>query len=234
MLNIDIHSKKYADRELLQDICFTLEPGTFLSIVGPSGCGKTSLLKLIASLDDDFEGSIEMDSDSIGMMFQEPRLLPWLTVRENISVIDKIGDPEEIENLLQMVGLKHTLEMYPKNLSGGMARRVSLVRAFINRPRLILLDEPFVSLDKPTARALQNDLMLFCKSFNPTVILVTHDLDEAIALSQKILFLGGQVTEEIMTHHNPTNGFETLDPMQVQSIKENILSRHPHILEGKL
>ncbi|HZF71611.1 ATP-binding cassette domain-containing protein, partial [Sulfuricurvum sp.] len=144
-----------------------------------------------------------------------------------------IGVPDEIQKLLTMVGLEHTMDMYPKNLSGGMARRVSLVRAFINRPKLILLDEPFVSLDKPTSLALQNDLMLFCKSFNPAVILVTHDLDEAISLSQKILFLGGEVTEEVMTHVNDHYGFETLDPSQVQMIKENILSMYPTILEGK-
>jgi len=108
------------------------------------------------------------------------------------------------------------------------------VRAFINRPKLILLDEPFVSLDKPTALALQNDLMLFCKSFNPAVILVTHDLDEAIALSQKILFLGGEVTGEIITHVNDHYGFDSLEPTQVLTIKEKILSLYPNILEGKL
>ncbi|MDD2368024.1 MAG: ABC transporter ATP-binding protein [Sulfuricurvum sp.] len=234
MLNIDIRSKKYSEKNILQNIQFSLKEGTFLSIIGPSGCGKTTLLKLISSLDIDFEGSINMDAKSIGMMFQEPRLLPWLTVRENIAVVKKIAAPEAIKELLRMVGLEHTLDMYPKNLSGGMARRVSLVRAFINRPKLILLDEPFVSLDKPTSLALQNDLMLFCKSFNPAVILVTHDLDEAIALSQKILFLGGEVTEEVMTHVNDHNGFETLEPSQVQMIKENLLSLYPNILEGKL
>lgn len=234
MLQIDIHRKNYGGKNVLREIKFTLESGTFLSIIGPSGCGKTTLLKLIACLDKDFEGSIKMEGDSIGMMFQEPHLLPWLTVRENIAVVDKTGDFEEIRKLLRMVGLEHTLDLYPKNLSGGMARRVSLVRAFINRPKLILLDEPFVSLDRPTARALQNDLMLFCKSFNPAVILVTHDLEEAIALSQKILFLGGDVTENIMTHVNNNSRFEILSPLQTEMVKENILSLHPTILEGKL
>lgn len=233
MLNIDIRSKKYNEKNILQNIRFTLNEGTFLSIIGPSGCGKTTLLRLISSLDNDFEGLIDIETDSIGMMFQEPRLLPWLTVRENIAIVKKINAPAVIEKLLRMVGLEHTMDMYPKNLSGGMARRVALVRAFINRPKLILLDEPFVSLDKPTALALQNDLMLFCKSYNPAVILVTHDLDEAIALSQKILFLGGEITEEIMTHVNDHEGFETLDTVQVQTIREQILSSHPTILEGK-
>lgn len=234
MLKIDIKNKKYADKNILQNIGFNLKAGDFLSIIGPSGCGKTTLLRLITSLDKDFEGTIDIDTNSIGMMFQEPRLLPWLTVRENIAIVDKTGDYEEMLKLLRMVGMENTLDMYPKNLSGGMARRVSLVRAFINRPKLILLDEPFVSLDRPTALSLQNDLMLFCKSFNPAVILVTHDFDEAISLSQKILFLGGKVTGEIMTHVNENNSFETLDPAHVQEIKENILSLHPHLLEGKL
>lgn len=234
MLQIDIHRKNYGDKDVLKEIKFSLEAGTFLSIIGPSGCGKTTLLKLIASLDKDFEGSIKMEGDSIGMMFQEPHLLPWLTVRENIAVVDKTGDFEEIRKLLRMVGLEHTLDLYPKNLSGGMARRVSLVRAFINRPKLILLDEPFVSLDRPTARALQNDLMLFCKSFNPAVILVTHDLEEAIALSQKILFLGGDVTGNIMTHVNNNSRFDIMSPLQTEMVKESILSLHPTILEGKL
>jgi len=234
MVTIDITSKKYADQNILKNIRFSLKEGGFLSIIGPSGCGKTTLLRLISSLDSDFEGSIDIETNSVGMMFQEPRLLPWLTVKKNIAIVDKIGDPDKVLKLLRMVGLEHTLNAYPKNLSGGMARRVSLVRAFINRPKLILLDEPFISLDKPTALALQNDLMLFCKSFNPAVILVTHDLDEAIALSQKILFLGGQVTGELITHVNEHNGFEILDPTQVQTIKENILSLYPNILEGKL
>lgn len=233
MLSIDIRSKKYSGKNILQNIRFTLNEGTFLSIIGPSGCGKTTLLRLISSLDNHFEGSIDSETDSIGMMFQEPRLLPWLTVRENIAIVKKIAGPEVIEKLLRMVGLEHTLDMYPKNLSGGMARRVSLVRAFINRPKLILLDEPFVSLDKPTALTLQHDLMLLCKSFNPAVILVTHDLDEAIALSQKILFLGGEITEEIMTHVNDHEGFETLGPIQVETIKGQILASYPTILEGK-
>lgn len=233
MLSIDIRSKKYSGKNILQNIQFTLNEGTFLSIIGPSGCGKTTLLRLISSLDKHFEGSIDIETDSIGMMFQEPRLLPWLTVRENIAIVKKIAGPEVIEKLLRMVGLEHTLDMYPKNLSGGMARRVSLVRAFINRPKLILLDEPFVSLDKPTALTLQHDLMLLCKSFNPAVILVTHDLDEAIALSQKILFLGGEITEEIMTHVNDHEGFETLGPIQVETIKGQILASYPTILEGK-
>lgn len=233
MLSIDIRSKKYSGKNILQNIQFTLNEGTFLSIIGPSGCGKTTLLRLISSLDNHFEGSIDSETDSIGMMFQEPRLLPWLTVRENIAIVKKIAGPEVIEKLLRMVGLEHTLDMYPKNLSGGMARRVSLVRAFINRPKLILLDEPFVSLDKPTALTLQHDLMLLCKSFNPAVILVTHDLDEAIALSQKILFLGGEITEEIMTHVNDHEGFETLGPIQVETIKGQILASYPTILEGK-
>src|SRR3990167_1228871 len=234
MLNIDITRKKYAEKEILQDIRFSLKSGEFISIIGPSGCRKTTLLRLISSLDNDFEGSIDIDRDTIGMMFQEPRLLPWLTVRENIAVVDKVGDQEEVLKLVRMVGLEHPLNTYPKNLSGGMARRVSLVRAFINRPKLILLDEPFVSLDRPTSLALQNDLMLFCKSFNPAVILVTHDLDEAISLSQKILFLGGEVTGNIMTHINENHCFDTLYPTQVDVIKENILSLHPNILEGKL
>lgn len=234
MIRIDIKKKDHGSKKILGAIRFEVAQGEFLSIIGPSGCGKTTLLSLIASLDTSFEGNINVDTASIGMMFQEPRLLPWLTVKENIAVVARNKETDEIVKLLRMVGLEHTLELYPKALSGGMARRVSLVRAFINKPGVILLDEPFVSLDTPTAVLLQQDLMTFCKTFAPTVVLVTHNLDEAIALSQKILFFGGDPTQEIFTHTNTHSGFETLQSYEVAHIKEEILRLHPKILEGKL
>lgn len=234
MLKVDIQKKNRADKEVLQNINFDVKKGEFLSIIGPSGCGKTTLLSLIASIEGDFEGSISMDTDTMGMMFQEPRLLPWLSVEENIAIVSKNRDKKEILQLLHMVGLEETLNLYPKELSGGMARRVSLVRAFINKPGVILLDEPFVSLDTPTARLLQEDLMTFCKTFEPTVLLVTHNFEEAIALSQKILFLGGTPTREILTYTNTHRGFDSLQPSEVANIKGQILLKYPKILEGKL
>lgn len=232
MLFVDVQEKRFGERPLLGDIRFWVDTGQFVSLIGPSGCGKSTLLSLIAGLQHDYVGRIAIDRESIGMMFQEPLLLPWLTVEENIAVVAKHAFHKDIVDMLAMVGLERYKDYYPKALSGGIARRAVLVRAFINRPKVIMLDEPFISLDQPTALALQKDLMKFCRTFNPAVILVTHNLDEAIMLSQRILFLGGDVTHEIFSYAQYRSGFETLTPEEVQIHRQAILEQHPDILKG--
>ena len=189
MIEVHIKEKYFKDVKILENIDLSIKETEFVSIIGPSGCGKTTLLNLISSLDDDFNAKVNISSSNIGFMFQDSRLIPWLSVKENLLIVSKNKNLDEIIELLELVGLKNILEEYPKNLSGGMARRVALVRAFINHPKVVFLDEPFISLDYPTANALKKDFLNLCKKFNSTVILVTHDLSEAVYLSNRILFL---------------------------------------------
>ena len=133
---------------------------------------------------------------------------------------------------MNIVGLNDILDIYPKNLSGGMARRVSFVRAFINKPKVIFLDEPFISLDYPTATSLKKDFLNLCKKFNTTVILVTHDLSEAIYLSNRILFFSKNPANQILEYKNLNN--QEFNLKKIDEIKNEILEKHPHILEGFL
>ncbi|PLY07966.1 MAG: nitrate ABC transporter ATP-binding protein [Arcobacter sp.] len=230
MLNINIKKKFFKEELILKDIDITLKKGEFLSIIGPSGCGKTTLLNTIASLDDDYLGALEGDFSNISFMFQDHRLIPWLSVKENLLLVSKTKDMKEIENLMKLIGLENILEEFPNKLSGGMARRVSLIRAFINRPKLILLDEPFISLDYPTSMSLQKDFLSFCREFNPTVILVTHDISEAIYLSNRILFFSKKPTSEIYKYENINR--QEFNQKKIDDIKNQILEEYPKILEG--
>jgi ABC-type nitrate/sulfonate/bicarbonate transport system ATPase subunit len=232
MINIDIREKKFKKENILEEIKISLQDSEFLSIIGPSGCGKTTLLNIIAKLDEDYDGFIEGDFSNIAFMFQDHRLLPWLSVKENLLLVSIDKDLDEINRLIKLVGLDDILNEYPNKLSGGMARRVSLIRAFINKPKLILLDEPFISLDYPTASALKKDFLNFCKEFNPTVILVTHDISEAIYLSNRILFLSKNPAKIIYEFENPNN--QEFNLKKIDEIKNELLEKHPKILEGIL
>ncbi|HWO99551.1 MAG TPA: ATP-binding cassette domain-containing protein [Methylococcus sp.] len=173
----------------------TLTDAEFICLVGPSGCGKTTLLHLVAGLDRDFEGQIRFAGidtrPHIGYVFQEPRLLPWRTVRQNIELAsppDEI-DPHLIDHLLAVMDLTSVQHQFPERLSLGMSRRVALARAFSIRPDLLLMDEPFVSLDAPTSRRIRELLLKVWEERPHTVLFVTHDLREAIALADRIVFL---------------------------------------------
>ena len=232
MINIHIKDKFYQDKKILENINIKVNEGEFLSIIGPSGCGKTTLLNIASSLDKDFNGKVTISSSNIGFIFQDHRLIPWLTVKENLLIISKEKDINQINELLNIVGLNDILDVYPKNLSGGRARRVSFVRAFINKPKVIFLDEPFISLDYPTATSLKKDFLNLCKKFNTTVILVTHDLSEAIYLSNRILFFSKNPANQILEYENLNN--QEFNLKKIDEIKNEILEKHPHILEGFL
>jgi sulfonate transport system ATP-binding protein len=200
-VHIDIEAKFYrADGRAgpvptLRNLHITLGAGEFVCLVGPSGCGKTTLLNLVAGLDADFEGAIRIESASesprIGYVFQNPRLLPWRTVRENIELaLPEAADPADVDHLFETVGLTQARELYPERLSLGMSRRVALVRAFAVNPDLLLMDEPFVSLDPPTARRVRELLLDLWLERPHTVLFVTHDLREAVELADRLVFLG--------------------------------------------
>ena len=169
--------------------------GELLCIFGPSGCGKTTLLNIVAGLDNKFNGFItynkKISEEKISYLFQAPRLFPWLTAQENIEFpIKKEKNCKKISNnLLEKIGLKEFANSFPNKLSGGMQRRIALARAFSTNPEVLLLDEPFISLDNKIADQLRKLLINLWKQKKPIIIFVTHDLNEAIQLSDRILFL---------------------------------------------
>jgi len=178
---------------VLTDIAFTLRAGEVGAIVGPSGCGKTTMLRIIAGLDRDYEGSIARPPDGrLGMVFQEPRLLPWRSVDDNVRLVAPEIAAGELASLFEVLGLAGHRAHYPGELSLGLARRVALARAFAVNPVLLLLDEPFVSLDQPLAARLRDELVVLVDRYAVITLLVTHDIYEAVALADRLILLSAR------------------------------------------
>jgi sulfonate transport system ATP-binding protein len=188
--------------QALSDISLDIQEGEFLSIVGASGCGKSTLLRLILGLDRAYEGSILLDGRKLGkpgldrgIVFQEHRLLPWLSVEANVAValrrstLSQRQKRDTIRAHLHLVGLEKFAEAYPAQLSGGMQQRVAIARALVNRPRFLLLDEPLGALDALTRLRLQDELKRIIRHEGITAILVTHDVDEAVYLGDRIVIM---------------------------------------------
>ncbi|MGQ0672145.1 MAG: ABC transporter ATP-binding protein [Hyphomicrobium sp.] len=176
---------------VLRDVAFDVEPRSFVVLTGPSGCGKSTLLNLIAGLDRDYEGSIDLGHGDprLTFIFQTPRLLPWRTVRENIALSLPDGDPRQarVDEMIERVGLTAAASAYPERTSLGMQRRAALARGFIQEPDILFMDEPFVSLDDPTAQDLRELLIGLWNRRPTTVLFVTHDRAEAVMLGTRIL-----------------------------------------------
>jgi ABC-type nitrate/sulfonate/bicarbonate transport system ATPase subunit len=181
------------EQVVLSNIAFDVAPRSFVIITGPSGCGKSTLLNIVAGLDKDFDGSITFGNASprLSFIFQSPRLLPWRTVEENLRLSLPDGDPRQalIPEMLTRVGLTAAANAYPERISLGMQRRAALARGFIQEPDILLMDEPFVSLDDPTAHALRETLIDLCERRPVTVLFVTHDRYEAVMLASRIIRL---------------------------------------------
>jgi sulfonate transport system ATP-binding protein len=187
---------------VLQDISLTVEPGQFVTLVGASGCGKSTILRLVVGLDTAYVGEILLDGRPItgpglerSIVFQEHRLLPWLTIEQNIALgldADK-RSPEErfktVQEHIGLVGLKGFEKAFPRQLSGGMAQRAAIARALVTQPEILLLDEPLGALDSLTRSYLQQELLRIWRQENVTVVMVTHDVEEAVFLSDKIVIL---------------------------------------------
>jgi ABC-type nitrate/sulfonate/bicarbonate transport system ATPase subunit len=182
-------------RLVLQDLRFGLAEREILALVGPSGCGKTTLLKIIGGLDQHYEGSVRWLGPlppRIGTIFQEPRLLPWRTVRQNLLLVEPPGGAAAVDDLLHTLGLWPFRDSYPAQISLGMARRAGIARAFAIEPDLVLMDEPFVSLDPAMAERGREVLLDAWRRRPTSALLVTHDLLDAAALADRVLMLSGQ------------------------------------------
>lgn len=173
----------------MRDVAFAGRGGEILALLAPSGSGKTTILRIVLGLDRDFEGSVERPEGRLGVMFQEPRLLPWLTVAANLRLVG--GGPADIPALLAAVGLAGTETLHPKALSLGMARRVAVARALLGKPRMLVLDEPFASLDPRAAADIAALLVRAARREGALVLLSTHDLDQGLGIADRLLVLAG-------------------------------------------
>lgn len=191
------------DLAVLEDISFEVARGEVVCIIGSSGCGKSTLLRTMAGLDSEYEGQVLIEdvlikepSKKRGFVYQEARLFPWLTVEDNIKFVINQGSEDEkkkrVEDIIRLVGLKGFERAYPKELSGGMAQRVNIARALVNEPEILFLDEPFGALDALTRMQLQQELLRIRGELKNTMLLVTHDIDEAVYLADKIVVLGNR------------------------------------------
>jgi len=203
MLEISGLSKAFNGAPALDGIDFSVEAGEIVAILGTSGSGKSTLLRMVGGIDHPTGGQVRLDgrlvdgpSPSLGFVFQEPRLMPWLSVRDNVTFgLSDVARGERkalADAALRRVGLGDVAESWPRQLSGGMAQRVAIARALVTRPSVLLLDEPFSALDAFTRLSLQQHLLEIWEDDRPTMLFVTHDIDEALMLADRVIVLLGR------------------------------------------
>ena len=196
LITIDKLSKNYLTLKgkiyALDNISFKVYESDIIAIVGQSGCGKSTLLNIIDNIDKDYTGNISIKYNNISYMLQSDCLLPWLTIYQNITLPNKFNkeiDYKYIDELLNKYDLYEFKDKYPNSLSGGMKQRVALIRTLATRPKILLLDEPFSALDYQTRLLIENDVYNIVKENNITMIIVTHDISEAISIANKVIVL---------------------------------------------
>jgi ABC-type nitrate/sulfonate/bicarbonate transport system ATPase subunit len=201
LLDVNIASKRYrgagrVDLDVIKDLRFSLRRGSVTCLLGPSGCGKTTALRIILGLDRRFEGAVmpSVDSFRLGVVFQDPRLLPWRTVEENIRLAAPSISPVDLEEILQSLGLAEWRTHRPGELSVGMARRAAVARALSVKPELLVLDEAFVSLDERGAGLLRHYVFGVARARGTAILMVTHNIEEALRHSDRILVLAPRPT----------------------------------------
>ncbi|MBT5829858.1 MAG: ABC transporter ATP-binding protein, partial [Candidatus Latescibacteria bacterium] len=233
VLNVDHLGKVFSggdgDITALQDICFKVHRREFICVIGPSGCGKSTLIRILAGLDYPTSGQLLLDDEPVegpspdrGMVFQGYTLFPWLTVKKNVMFglrmtgHGKNFAEQEALQWIDLVGLGKFANAYPQELSGGMKQRVAIARALANKPRILLMDEPFGALDAQTRAQMQSYLLQIWRNVDITTLFITHDLDEAIYLADRIIVLGahpGHIQEIInVPLPRPRSTDQFLDP----------------------
>ena len=231
---------------VLQDVSFTVEPGEFVALLGPSGCGKSTLLRLVAGLDTPTQGSVQADGAAIAgpdpsrvVVFQDPTLYPWRTVRGNVGVgpqaqrkrfARRNGPQEEqaqqrIDAALELVGLSEFAEAFPHQLSGGMAQRVALARALVNDPALLVLDEPFGKLDSLTRIRMQGELERLWKDARFSVLLVTHDVEEALLLADRVIVFSERPARVVAEVRNDAPYPRHRDDPKLVALRREVLAQ---------
>lgn len=190
-------TRSFGDRRVLDDLDLKILDGEFVALIGRSGSGKSTLLRALGGLDDEIEGIVTVDGE-VGVAFQDARLVPWKRVRDNVALGLRVSDPRRAAaTALEEVGLTERANAWPLTLSGGEAQRASLARALAREPRLLLLDEPFGALDALTRITMHGLVLGLWERHRPAVLLVTHDVDEAIALADRVLVLAdGRIAHE--------------------------------------
>ncbi|OFC72473.1 ABC transporter ATP-binding protein [Alteromonas confluentis] len=236
-MRIEVKLKAFeAATPLIADLNFSVEEGEIVALIGPSGAGKSTLLNIIAGLDTDYDGNIaNVPERPVGLMFQEARLMPWLTALENITLVAPASHPDpqsEAKKLLSLVGLEKDINSYPARLSGGMAKRLALARAMMFNPGVLLMDEPFSSLDAPAAESLRRLLLTLKKEKPFSIIYVTHDLKEAVTIADRVLILDAKpmtiVHQEIISLPRP----RFLHDEAVNEVCKPLYNAFPALLYG--
>jgi sulfonate transport system ATP-binding protein len=201
-LQVNLRHKAFNGRTIVRDVTFSVNAGEIVAILGASGCGKSTLLRAIAGLDRDFKGDVHVtpthgQQSVVGVVYQEPRLMPWLNVEQNIAfgLAASGNENPNIDGILQEVMLEDARQYWPKQLSGGMAQRVSIARALIREPDVLLMDEPFSALDVLTRRSLHALTRALTAKHRTATIIVTHDPDEAVNLADRVLVLARTSSE---------------------------------------
>lgn len=231
---------------VLQDVSFAVEPGEFVALLGPSGCGKSTLLRLVAGLDTPTQGSVQADGATIAgpdpsrvVVFQDPTLYPWRTVRGNVGVgpqaqrkrFARRSSPQEeqvqqrIDATLELVGLSEFAEAFPHQLSGGMAQRVALARALVNDPALLVLDEPFGKLDSLTRIRMQGELARLWRDARFSVLLVTHDVEEALLLAGRVIVFSERPARVVAEVRNDAPYPRHRDDPKLVALRREVLAQ---------
>jgi ABC-type nitrate/sulfonate/bicarbonate transport system ATPase subunit len=225
-LEVRITSKAFATsrvtaREILRNVAFSAVAGEILVLLGPSGVGKSSILRIALGLDHAYDGSVRRSAERLGVMFQEPRLLPWLTVADNLALVRSNGAPvPDVAALLEEVLLPPVAKLLPSELSLGMARRVSLARSLAVDPDTLVLDEPFASLDNKLATALGTRIVDRVRRRGTLVVLSTHDIDQALAMATRILVVANH-PGTLMSDIAVPSG----DDVAIGRLREDLLTR---------
>ena len=239
-LSVCFSDKRQNTTTILDKINFTVEPGSFVCLLGPSGCGKSTVLNTVAGFINPTEGKILVDDQAVtkpgadrGFVFQQYSLLPWKTVFQNVEFglkikgIAKAKRKELVAEYLNRVGLYNRRDSFPHQLSGGMKQRASIVRALINSPSVLLMDEPFSALDAQTRHMMQELLMEIWQDFKTTVIFVTHDIEEAVLLGDRILVMGvnpGHIKEDIAINLKRPRHIDDTSTLKLTQISRQVLA----------